>query len=341
MVLVTGATGILGSHVVYSLLNRGKKVVAARRSGSSTSDIERLFGYYGATDLLRQIEWRDPDLSDAFSIEGALEGVEEVFHCAGFVSFNPRDKKELMLHNEVATRNIVNACLFKGVKALCFSSSLATIRNPDATGELNESVFWKASGRESDYAISKHNAEREVWRGIEEGLPAVIVNPGVLLSPGFWTRSSSRLFPRCHKGNKFYSSGTTGYIGAADAAEVMVELMERKRYGERYILIEGNYGYKEVFSKIQGCMNIPPPRFRVRKWQLKAGQKALAALAFFTGKEPEITRPVVDSLLNRRTYSNQKLLAEGGFKLTPVPDVISEICRIYLSERSNGAGSGR
>jgi dihydroflavonol-4-reductase len=195
--LVTGATGILGSHVALALLKRGRSVKALRRGSSNLTDMQKLFSHYGERHLADRIVWVDGDLDDSYSLEQCLEEVEHVYHCAGYVSFDARDREQLFRVNERGTRNIVNACLFKQVNALCFASSLATIRNTDIRTPLTEEVFWKSTGKESHYAISKYNAEREVWRGIEEGLHAVIVNPGILLAPGFWRQSSSKLFPRC------------------------------------------------------------------------------------------------------------------------------------------------
>lgn len=185
--LVTGATGILGSHVVLALLQKGRKVVASKQPNSDLSKIKTLFSYYGneALRLYESITWVDLDVRDQLMIEDALEGIDTVYHCAGFVSFNRNERKKMMDINEQGTRNMVNACLHKNIDALCHVSSLATINNLDYTEALTEQVFWKTSGHESAYAISKYNAEREVWRGIEEGLRAVIVNPGVILSPGF------------------------------------------------------------------------------------------------------------------------------------------------------------
>jgi dihydroflavonol-4-reductase len=331
--LVTGATGILGSHVALELLKREQPVTAGRRQGSDIAKTEKLFAYYGASDQFAKIRWVDADVTDIFSVEEALEGVTAVYHCAGLVSFSAADRGRLFRLNEQGTRNVVNACLHRGVKQLCHASSLATIRNQDVAGPLTEQIFWKSTGRESDYSISKYNAEREAWRGLEEGLDVVIVNPGVILAPGFWDQSSSRLFSRCHEGNRFYTSGMAAYVGAPDVAQVMVALMERKMFGERYIVIEGNYSYREIFTRIQTRFGKKPPSVEVPPALLRAGQRVSSLLSFFRNRPPEVTRSMVRSLLNRQTYSNGKIRNALQHEFRPVPLLIDEICKAYMDER--------
>jgi dihydroflavonol-4-reductase len=329
--LVTGATGILGSHVALALLEKGRRVVATMRAGSDKTPVEALFRHYGKQELLDRLEWREMDVTDYFSVEDALSGAARVYHCAGFVSFHAKDRKTLFRINELGTKHVVNASLLHGVKALCFVSSLATLRNPDVEGEFTEDVFWKTDGSESDYAVSKYNAEREAWRGIEEGLNTVIVNPGILLAPGFWDRSSSMIFTRAYRGNRFYTEGNSGYIGARDCARIMIELIERQQFfGERFILVEGNYSYKDILSRIQTCFGLPAPSIKANAFMLKTGYYALSLLSFMRGKEPEISKAMIRSLQNRSRYSNRKLIDAIDPSLEKAPRLISTICDEYL-----------
>ena len=334
--LVTGATGILGSHVVLVLLQKGRKVVASKQPNSDLSKIKTLFSYYGneALRLYESITWVDLDVRDQLMIEDALEGIDTVYHCAGFVSFNRNERKKMMDINEQGTRNMVNACLHKNIDALCHVSSLATINNLDYTEALTEQVFWKTSGHESAYAISKYNAEREVWRGIEEGLRAVIVNPGVILSPGFGEQSSARLFETCAKGNWFYTGGTTGYVSAADVAGCMLELTDTRQFGNRYIVIENNYAFKDIFTTVQAGFHKAPPFIKAGKWVLNLAWVADSLWSFVRGKNATVTRAIIQSSLNKQVYSNAKLLRTITFPLQPVHEVIANICKIALREKS-------
>jgi nucleoside-diphosphate-sugar epimerase len=334
--LVTGATGIIGSHVVLKLLQDGKPVVAGRQTGSDINKVKQLSAYYNAQELFNKIKWANIDVCDIFSIEEAMEDVSTVYHCAGYVSFDKRNREKLFKLNESGTANVVNVCLEKGV-VLCHVSSIGTINNLDYTAPLNEAVFWKKSGRESDYAISKYNAEREVWRGIEEGLKAVIVNPAVVLAPGFWDQSSSRVFTTCFKGNKFYTLGNVGLVSARDVADCMIQLTERKHYANRYILVENNYRFKDLFDMIQSGFGKPLPGIRASRSLLIIGSWADGILSKLRGKEPALTKALVQSALNKQTLSNAKIRETLGFHFEPIPALIGKICNFYLQDRKKGA----
>lgn len=282
--------------------------------------------------LAAKVRWVDLDLNDVFSIEAALEGVDTVYHCAGFVSFNRNHRRQLMEVNHEGTRRLVDACIHKKIGAFCHVSSLATLHNLEHTGLLNEQVFWKKSGKESDYAVSKYNAEREVWRAIEEGLNAVIVNPGVVLSPGFWDQSSSTIFKTCYKGNLFYPPGNTAYVHAADVAYCMVSLTEKQRFGERFLLLENNYTFRQIFSLIQVAFHKKPPSVRAGRFVLTVGWMAEAILAFFTGRSAVITRAIINSALNTQLYSNQKIKEALNLEFISTGKAIEEICMAYEKE---------
>lgn len=331
MNLVTGATGIVGSHVVLALLQNNEPVTACKQKSSDLKKVEELFSFY--TDdfkkLVAKIKWVEVDILDIFSIEDALEGITHVYHCAGFVSFDSKDRKKTMDINVIGTKNVVDACLHKNIKGLCHVSSLAAIHNLDYTLALNENVFWKKSGKESDYAISKYNGEREVWRGIEEGLNAVIVNPGVILSPGFSGQSSNRLFETAYKGNRFYTMGTTAYIAASDVAKIMIQLMAAKKFGQRYILIENNYSYRDILNHIQKNFNKPVPSINATRTLLVLANFYEHFFTFFTGREKRVTKALIHSALNKQLYSNQKIKQELGVEFVPVHQIIEQICRKY------------
>jgi len=279
------------------------------------------------------------DIRDIFSIEEAMAGVTNVYHCAGFVAFGKKDRKKLKEINEYGTKNVVDACLHKGIDALCFASSVATINNTDHHLPLSEDVFWKSSGKESDYAISKYNAEREVWRGMEEGLNAVIVNPGIILSPGFWTQSSSRFFEQCYKGNSFYTEGMGAYVVAMDVATIMIKLVESRQFDNRYIVVEGNYSYKNILSLVQTSLHKKPPKIRAGKALLNLVKFFDGLYSFFTKKEAKFTKALVAAAFNKQVFSNQKLKNALSYELLPVNEAIKMICDFYLAEKTKPASS--
>lgn len=335
MNLVTGATGIVGSHVVLALLQSGQPVVACRQAGSDISKVQKLFSYYTPDHkaLFQKIKWVEIDICDVFSIEEALEGISTVYHCAGFVSFRSADRAKLFEINEKGTRNVVDACQTKNVTALCHVSSVATINNLDYTLPLNEDVFWKLSGRESDYAISKYNAEREVWRGIEEGLNAVIVNPGIILSPGFWQQSSSALFSSAYKGNRFYTDGLCGYVAATDVAAAMIALVEKRQFANRYILVEGNYTYRHIFSAIQHNLGKAEPSVHLPKSLLNGLRVMSSFLSLFAGKMPVLTKAMVRAAYSTQTFSNEKIKRTLNISWTATDAAIKNICGHFLNDQ--------
>ncbi|MGZ3932560.1 MAG: SDR family NAD(P)-dependent oxidoreductase, partial [Bacteroidia bacterium] len=261
MNLVTGATGLVGSHVLLALLKQGKPVVAMKRTGSDTAKVEKLFSHYTPDykTLFDSIKWVEADLADVFSIERALDGIKVVYHCAGFISFDENDHDRLIKINAEGTANMVNACLTKTISAFCHVSSVATLQNADVKNEVDETVLWKPGSRENSYAVSKYLAEQEVWRAAEEGLQTVIVNPGVIFGPGSWEEGSGRLFKLGHKGTRYYTEGVTGFVDAADVAEIMIMLTEQKKFAARYIIVENNYSFKEVLEMIHRGFNRPLP----------------------------------------------------------------------------------
>jgi len=339
--LVTGATGILGSHVLLELLRNGQPVVACKQNGSDLARVEKLFSYYvpNHSELFSRIKWVEVDVRDIFSIEDALEGITTVYHCAGLVSFDKRDRQKLTEINELGTANVVNACLGKKTAALCHVSSIGAINNSDYILPLHEDVFWKKSGRESHYAISKYNGEREVWRGMEEGLNAVIVNPGVILSPGFRNQSSSRIVDTCYRGNKYYTSGSTGYVAAADVARIMVALITERKYKNRYIVVEGNYRFREVFSRIQTQFKNPVPHIHVPRAALFVLGFFESIVSFFRGKPPRINNAIINAAFNQQVFSNKKVSETLDYSFVSIDQTIAQICKAYLFEISSGPSS--
>jgi dihydroflavonol-4-reductase len=334
MNLITGATGLVGAHVALQLLKQNKEVVAIKRSTSDVLKTKKLFSYYtsDSENLFNKIKWINADVCDIYSLLDALEAIETVYHCAGFVSFNSKHNKQMHLINAGGTANVVNACLEKNVKALCHVSSIATLQNPDITKNIDESVYWKSSPNLSDYAISKYNGEREVWRGTEEGLNVVIVNPGIILGPGFWKQSSGRLFETCYNGNPFYTKGSSATIDAMDVADCMIQLTENKQFNKRFVLIENNYSFKDILSQIHKAFGKQEPRFEAGKVVLTFGKWFDGLRSFFSGKEQLITKETVTSALDRNTYKNNRVKEAINFNFIALADTVKFVSQAYLND---------
>lgn len=334
MNLITGATGLVGAHVALQLLQHGKLVVAIKRQGSDILKTKKLFSYYtsDSENLFNKIKWIDADVCDIYSFLDALEGIETVYHCAGFVSFNSKDNKQMHRINAEGTANVVNACLEKNIKALCHVSSIATLQNPDIITNIDESVYWKSSPHASDYAISKYNGEREVWRGTEEGLNAVIVNPGIILGPGFWNQSSGKLIETCYKGNPFYTNGSSATIDARDVASCMIQLTEKKEFSKRFVLIENNYSFKEILSQVHIALDKKVPSIEAGKFLLTLGKWADSWRSFFTGKQQLITKETIIAGLDKNSYNNSRVKTILNYQFISLSETVQFVCKGYLKD---------
>lgn len=334
MNLITGATGLIGAHVALQLLQRHEPVIAIKRSGSDVLKTKKLFSYYtpDAEALFNRLKWVDADINDIYSLLDALEGVETVYHCAGFVSFNRNDRKQLHQINAEGTANVVNACLEKKGVVLCHVSTIGTLQNPDITSNIDESVYWKSSPLASEYAISKYNAEREVWRGIEEGLQAVIVNPGVVLGPGFWNQSSGKLISTSYKGTAFYTNGGSATVDARDVAYCMIELVKKKEFNKRFILIENNHSFKTVLSLVHKALGKKEPSMEAGKSLLNLGRWLDALWCAITGKNQTITKETVVAALSNNSFNNTRIKQTLGFEFTSLASTADFVGKAFLND---------
>jgi dihydroflavonol-4-reductase len=326
-IFITGATGLLGSYLCHELLSQGHKVKALYRNEASIQKLVNVFNTLnaGSGAVFNQAEWIKGDLTDMFLIEDAINDVDEVYHCAGLVSFDKKERDNLYKVNAAGTANIVNACLLKKDIKLCHVSSVAAINNAEYKTSLNEQVYWKTKGNESDYAKSKYSGEREVWRGIEEGLNAVIVNPGIVLASGFWEQSSGKIVSLAHKGISFYTEGVGAYIDVKDVVKAMLLLMEQQKFGERYILVEGNYTYKDVLDILHELFGNKKPGVKANKLLLQIAGWGSRIKHWFVPSADIITKEVITALLNKHQFDNSKIKSVQGFSFLPLIDSLKRV----------------
>ncbi len=334
MILITGATGLLGSHLLYSLVQQGKKVRAIHRPGSNLERVGTIFSYYTpqSRELIQKIEWFEADLLDQGAMEDALSGVEEVYHAGAVVSFHPSDHQKMMKTNVNGTAQLVNLCLDHGVKRFCHVSSIATLGRNETRDVATEETYWVPSGKNSVYSLSKYGAEREVWRGIEEGLNAVIVNPSVILGPGFW-ETNSGLFRLVHQGLSFYTKGMNGYVDVRDVAEAMIALTNGEHFGQRFICSAENISYQALFALMAKRLNKKEPSIYVSPLLSSVAWRAEWLRALLLAKKPTITKETANTASQVYRYSGEKLLkALPGFRFRSVEESVADTCRILLQE---------
>ena len=310
--MVTGATGLLGSHLLCHLARSGETINALKREKSHVEDTVALFSYYfdKPEEFICRVEWVTGDVLDKKSITSCVEKVDTVYHCAAMVSFNGSDRDSLLKTNIKGTENICKICLDQGVR-LCFVSSIAALGDAlDEHTMIDETTPEIQGTVHSLYSESKGEAEKIVWKYIHQGLNAVIVNPAIILGSGLQGRSSAKLFEQASKGIPFYTEGVNGYVDVRDVCELMIRLTRNHVVqGERFVLCGGNYSYKELFTVIARAVGKRPPCIRMSPWMTDVAWRLLAFMALFTGKKPSFTRETARSSQHKSRYSSAKVLS--------------------------------
>ncbi|WP_422083244.1 NAD-dependent epimerase/dehydratase family protein [Ulvibacterium sp.] len=333
MVLVTGGTGMVGAHLLLHLLQKNIPIKAIYRPKSNLQRVKKVFSYYAKNGdkLFQQIKWIEADLNDIPALEGAFKGVEYVYHAAALITFDPGDYKKLFETNTKGTANIVNLCIEKGVKKLCYVSTIGAIGKSSKGAMATEENEW--SDQEVNvYALTKYWAEMEVWRGSQEGLPIVILNPGVIIGPGFWDSGTGDLFTTANKGYKYYPPGGTGFISIHDVIHIMVALMESKIYNERFVTVAKNLTFKEILQQLAQALGKQKPTKELKLWQLEIGRWFDWLRNLFTGQGRRITKNAIQSLKHREFYNSEKLKNRLGFDFESLDETLEFCCARFKEE---------
>jgi len=332
MILVTGGTGLVGSHLLFDLAKKGESIRALKRENSSLKAVRDCFSFYSdsADELFNNIDWVNGDMLDIDSLEDALNGISLVYHCAALVSFKKADKEQMTNINVEGTRNIVNACIDHKIQKLCYVSSIAALGTPEEKGEtVTETTPWSPEDKRSDYSVSKFNSELEVWRGIEEGLDAVIVNPSIILGPGQWHKGSSLLFSSVAKGLKYFTRGITGYVDVRDVSKAMVLLMDSDIRNERFVLNAENCSCELIFKSIAKALNLSEPNKYASPLMTEIAWRVAFFKKLFLFKEPGFTRATARSSHKCSHYSSQKIKEALGFEFIGITDSIKDTAKHY------------
>lgn len=323
---------MVGSHLLYELCMSGAPVRAARRKNSDVSVVQNVFACYtaDAARLFNMIEWVEADLLDIYSLAEAMENVSQVYHCAAVVSFDARQRDEMMRSNAEGTANMVNTALEKGVAKFCHVSSIASLGRTENGTAVTEETFWKSSPDNSAYAISKYAAEREVWRASEEGLNVIIVNPSLIIGPGNWHKSSSALFAKAAKGIKFYTSGENGFVDVRDVATLMIRLMNSSIVNQRFILNAENATLRHFFDLAHAALGKPLPTVKAGPFLTGIAWRAEKIRSMITGASPQLTKETALSANRISRFSNAKVLkAFPDFRFISLEKMVEDTCRLY------------
>lgn len=336
MILVTGGTGLVGSHLLYKLVSNNENVRAIYRREKTLKRVEHVFSYFSdePETLFKRIDWVEADLNDIPKLQHAFIGITHVYHCAALVSFEPDKYKLLRKINIKGTANIVNLCLSNSVKKLCYVSSIAAIGHTENPNDLiNETTPWNPEEDNNVYRITKYGAELEVWRGTQEGLNAVIVNPGVVLGAGYWNGGSSgNLFQQIYNGMSFYVKGVVGYVDVFDVVKIMHQLMKSNITNEGYIVISENLSFESFQNKAATSLKVKAPKKEAKTWLLNLIWRMDWLLHKLLGKRRSLTKQTAKSFTSITKYDNSKIKETLSFKFKSIDESIKEVCSLYLRD---------
>lgn len=327
MILVTGGTGLVGAHLLYNLCKTNSKVVAIYRNKDTQKTTKEIFELYGNTSNYKHIFWKKADITNITELSIAFENITHVYHAAAMVSFDSKDRNKLLKINIEGTANIVNLCIDNNVQKLCYVSSIATLAKTPGIEFIDEKCDWNPEEDHSDYSLTKYGAEMEVWRGSQEGLPVVIVNPGVIFGFGAWTVNSSKMFPKIKKRFPFYTTGTVGVVAVSDVVKAMIALMNSKIKNDRFVLVAENMSYKNVFTLIAHSLNAKAPSIKVRKIFTEIIWRLSSLLSFITFKKIDLglNKYSAKSAHKKRYYDGNKIKRSIDFNYTPFDMVVKDI----------------
>ncbi|MBL7723206.1 MAG: NAD-dependent epimerase/dehydratase family protein [Chitinophagaceae bacterium] len=323
MILVTGGTGFLGSYIIKQLVEKNYRVRAIRRNSKLPSWI--------SIEIMDKVEWVEGDILDVVALQGAMEGVDVVIHSAAIVSFIKRDRELMYQTNVEGTANVVNMALEKNVRRLIHISSVAALGRTTNRGHVNEEKKWEESKVNTHYAKSKFKAELHVWRGISEGLDAVILNPSTILGYGDWHSSSCAIFKQVYEGFNWYTPGINGFVDVEDVAKATLLLMETTISEQRYIVNGDTWTFKKLQDTIADNFAKKRPARKATPFILKLAWRVEKIKSMFTGKKPLLTRESARVALSETFFENDKILKTlPGFSFTPVEETIKKACKKYL-----------
>ena len=333
MILVTGATGILGRVIVLDLLKQGFAVRATKRKSSNIDELRNSYTFYteNPEEFFNKIEWVDVDFDDLESLNTALIGVEEVYHCAAKVSFHPNDKAEMYHSNIDATRNLLYACENYNIKKFCFISSIAVLDGVDENGEITEDSDYNPKISHSAYATSKHFAEMEVWRASAEGLNTVIVNPGVIIGSGNWKSSSGEIFSTFEK-FPYTMSGSSAYIDVRDVSKIATNLMKNNIFGERFIVVSESKKFAEVANFVREKLGKSKAKI-LPKFVLNIGYVFNLLFGWLFPALKLMNKINIEAVTSHHKISNRKIVEKLDYKFISMEESLEFHLNNYIDDK--------
>lgn len=324
-IFITGGTGFLGAYIIKQLVEKGYSVRALRRSGKVPSYISK--------EIFEKVEWIEGDVLDVVSLDDGMEGAETVIHSAAIVSFHERHRKEMYKVNVEGTANVVNIAFERGIRRFVHISSIAALGRKTDGGSVNEEKKWEESKVNTHYAKSKYRAELEVWRGMSEGLNAVILNPSTILGYGDWHSGSAAIFKNVYNEFKWYSPGVNGFVDVEDVARAAILLMESEISEERFIINSDNWPFKRLMDTMADCFKKKKASRQTTSFIINLAWRLEKIKSMLTGHKPLLTKESAKVAHSKTYFENEKFLrAFPGFSFTPLEQTISTACKRYAEQ---------
>jgi len=323
MIVVTGATGLVGSHLCLRFAEMGVPVRACYHEEKKKKHLHSLFQFYNKEQLLSFLSWEKLDLTDFENVLEITEKATHVFHCAAVVSYHPKDAQTLMETNVEGTANVVNACIENKIDHLIYVSSISAL-GKNGTETINEDTPRDMALYYTNYSRSKYLAELEVWRGIEEGLPCTIFNPGVILGPGVFSQSSGTLFQRIEKGLPAMPAGGTGLVTVHNVVQAMLAAYAQGATNERFILVSENWSMAQLFSTIAAALQVKIGTGIAKKWQLNVVYILERMSEIFTGKKASVTKEIIRNYGETNTFKGTKAVEVFQIQYGSLREAINE-----------------
>lgn len=332
MILVTGGTGLVGAHLLLQLTENNEPIRALYRRAETLKKTKHLFSHYNKQELFEKIEWIEGDILEVPSLELALAGVEKVYHCAAYISFDPSEEEKLRKVNIEGTANMVNISLALGIKKFCHVSSVAALGDLKYNEiVITEETEWNPEKFHADYAISKHGAETEVWRAWQEGLDVVIVNPGLIFGYGFWSQGSGEIFKAVNKGQYFYTKGSCGAIAVEDVADIMIQLMESEISGERYTLVAETISFRAIFNTIADGMHKKRPFIYATPFMTEVAWRLDWFFSKLLFRPRHFTRTMAKSAHKHQNFDNSKIKETLNYTFRDIKAKLKQIAADFIS----------
>lgn len=335
MIFVTGGTGMLGAHLLYYLSNKNEKIIAIKRKESSLAVVHSVFSALSenSDELLKRIDWKIADINDFISLKEVMNSCEYVYHLAAVVSFAPRDREAMIESNIQGTSNVINAALENGVKKICHVSSISALGEGIDNKHVDEGNKRNLSLKHSNYSESKYRSELVVWRAINEGLDAIIVNPSIILGIGDWSKLGAAMFTKVNEGFKFYSKGGSGFVDARDVCKCMIELTESEIKNERFVINSENLKFKEVFGLIAENLQKPKANIYANSFLRGLAWRVDTLKSFIFKTKPVLTKETAKSANEIKTYSNKKIKEAIRVDFIKIKDTIRFMSHFFTKNK--------